>query len=108
MAGSKHSRALTGSYSSQPIDDRFLEAADEEAYHRYKTATIAPPKVLNHEILNYEVPDLFVGITLQFLVIIAFPFNSKLLFEFFVSLEVNSEGTALQSYVCRWPVAITY
>ncbi|KAL0921335.1 hypothetical protein M5K25_008397 [Dendrobium thyrsiflorum] len=76
--------------------------------HRYKDTGIIPSKVIKQEDLHFQVLPLFAHTTLTFILTLSYPFNSKLLFGFFVSLKLNSEDTVLQSYANRRPTEITY
>ncbi|KAL0912958.1 hypothetical protein M5K25_016382 [Dendrobium thyrsiflorum] len=108
MASGKRSHALIGSSSRNDVDPRFTEATDAVAYTRYKSAWITTSKVVNPNVLTYNVLYLFVNITLGFILTLAFPFNSELLFKFFASLCINSTFITLQSYVNKCLVEITY
>lgn len=104
----KWSRNLLLISSQWPADPCFVNASDEEAYNHYKAIWITPSKILNLEVLNFQVLTLFTCTTLSFILTLSYPFYFKLLLEFFVSLRIHSEGTSLHSYVNRRPLEITY
>ncbi|KAI0496422.1 hypothetical protein KFK09_022738 [Dendrobium nobile] len=108
MARGKCVQQTSGSCSRVTLDPRFREADDQAAYHRYKSSSITLSRTINPVHLSYPVLDLFTHTSLCFILTLAVSFKSKLLFEFYVNLHINSSFTALTSYVNRRLVEITY
>ncbi|PKU77879.1 hypothetical protein MA16_Dca005711 [Dendrobium catenatum] len=63
--------------------------------------------MLNQAALNFEVMGLFASTTFQFLLTLAFPYNSELLFEFLANLTYTVDNTTFHSCVCGRPIEIT-
>jgi len=99
--------ATISSSSSSRHSARFLNAENEEAYHKYKACKITPSKMLNQATLNFEVLNLFASTIFQFLLTLAFPYNSELLLEFLANLTYTVDNTTFHSFVCRQKIEIT-
>ncbi|KAH0468772.1 hypothetical protein IEQ34_002004 [Dendrobium chrysotoxum] len=55
IQGSLPHQALVECSSRRNINPRFTEAADEEAYRRYKAVRITGSKIINQEVLTFQV-----------------------------------------------------
>ncbi|KAH0452274.1 hypothetical protein IEQ34_019573 [Dendrobium chrysotoxum] len=108
IVSGKRSNMLTGSSSRGTMDPHFTDVVDQAAYLCYKTTGITSSKIVNPRTLTYPVLDIFAHTTITFILTLAVPFHSKLLYEFFASLRINSTYTALQSYITKQPIEITY
>ncbi|PKU65330.1 hypothetical protein MA16_Dca021807 [Dendrobium catenatum] len=107
-SSSKRGRLAVGSSSSSSRHSaRFLSAKNEEAYHKYKACKITPSKMLNQAALNFEVLNVFASTTFQFLLTLAFSYNSELLLEFLANLTYTIDNTTFHSFVCRQNIKIT-
>ncbi|KAI0503986.1 hypothetical protein KFK09_014933 [Dendrobium nobile] len=95
------------SSSSSHHSTHFLNAKNEEAYYKFKTCKIIPSKMLNQAALNFEVLNLFASTTFQFLLTLAFPFNTELLFEFLANLTYTINNTTFHSFVYHQNIKIT-
>ncbi|PKU65727.1 hypothetical protein MA16_Dca015763 [Dendrobium catenatum] len=105
---SKRSHLTAGSSSSFNSHSAWLlSAKNEEAYHKYKAWKITPSKMLNQAALNYKVMNLFASNTFQFLLTLAFPYNSKLLLEFLENLTYTIDNTTFHSFIFRQNIEIT-
>ncbi|PKU65644.1 hypothetical protein MA16_Dca022984 [Dendrobium catenatum] len=63
--------------------------------------------MLNQAALNFEVMGLFASTTFQFLLTLAFPYNSELLFKFLANLTYTVDNTTFHSFVCGRNIEIT-
>ncbi|PKU61029.1 hypothetical protein MA16_Dca024298 [Dendrobium catenatum] len=107
-SSSKRGRLATRSSSSSSCRSAwFLSTENVEAYHKYKACKITSSKMLNHAALNFEVLNLFASTTFQFLLTLAFPYNSELLLEFLANLTYTVDNTTFHSFICLQNIEIT-